>query len=61
MAQAVTGALTTFDLTVARQVPLQQLHILIVNVINFFGAEPADFFRVKISHYFSYPLALSIP
>jgi len=44
VAQAVTGALAAFDLTVARQVPLQQFNVFVVNVISFLGAEATDFF-----------------
>jgi hypothetical protein len=53
VAQAVPGALSRLDLTVAREIPLQQLHIFVIYVVHLFGAKPADFLRIKIRHLLS--------
>ena len=48
--EASTGPLARLNLTVAAQVPLQKLNVLVVDFGHFLGAKPTDLFAIKISH-----------
>ena len=47
---AATGTLAAFDLAVAVKEALQELHIFVIDFLDFFCAKSADFFIVKIGH-----------